>query len=79
MSSGYYKQNAQTREILFFALKLAHDIEITVFGEDGRDHTFAGKAGDDLVFQQTADGDWFPFECYLPGDFEVEFDPIGDA
>jgi hypothetical protein len=79
MSSGYYKQNAETKETLFFAMRLAHDVEITVFGEDGRDHTFSGKAGDDLAFQQTADGDWFPIESYPPDTFENEYDPIGDA
>ena len=79
MSSGYYKQSSASRETLYAIFTLSRDVEITVFGEDGRDITFKGKAGDDLVMQQDGYHDWFPIECYPPGEIDDAYEPIGDV
>ncbi len=79
MSSGYYKQNAEARDTLYLALSLAHDVELTIFGDDGRDHTFKARANDFLVFQQAEDGDWFPTESYPPDELCDSYDLVGDV
>lgn len=40
-------------------LRLDHDVEFTVFGEDGRDSTFKALAGDYLVFVESGER-WVP-------------------
>ena len=79
MSSGYYKQSASSQGTLFAIFQLSDDVEITVFREDGRDLTFKGRAGDDLILQQV-DGDrWLPYDISWDGDVEDDFTPVGDA
>lgn len=79
MSSGYYKQSDGAKETLFAIFQLTHDVEITVFRDDGRDITFKGRGGDDLILQQDEDGRWFPYDVTWDGGIEDDFVPVGDA
>lgn len=58
MSVPLYRQNQKLGESTFLLLTMSHDVEITAFGEGGRDHTFKVLTGDKLVVQQDEMGEW---------------------
>lgn len=77
MTNGVlYKLNKQTRDRIFAIFPLSDDVEMTVFGEDGRDFTYKAKAGDVMILEQTENGDWTP---YVAERYEVEdtYEPLG--
>ena len=77
--SGYYKQSASAKDALHALFTLNHDIEFTVFGEDGRDVTFKGFAGDSIVLAQDSWGDWGVVATIRPEDLDDEFVQLGES
>lgn len=71
-----YKLNKHARERIFAIFILAHDVELTVFGEDGRDFTYKAKAGDSMILEQDENGEWSP-SVIEPHEIEDSFEPLG--
>lgn len=59
-----YQLSKQACETRYLLLPLAHDVEITTFGDGGRDVTFKALGGDYLVVAEDEDGNWQPVDVH---------------
>lgn len=75
--AAIYRLSKQARETNYLLLPLAHDVEITTFGNDGRDVTFKGLGGDYLVLAEDEDGNWLPVDVH-PSDQDLDdvYEPV---
>jgi hypothetical protein len=73
----FYKLDPTVATRPVIAVPLEHDIEVTVFGDDGRDVTFKGRVGDYLVLEMTEEESWGLSSVLTPDDLEELYVPIG--
>lgn len=74
--SIFHTLNEVEKDLTYILIQLDHDVEITVFGEDGRDVTLKGKIGDSLVLGQDGARWWIRDVVQDPDAF---FTPVSDS
>lgn len=76
MSTIFFKPCDKAKDRLSILVPLSHDVELTIFGDDGRDITLKAKQGDSLAFDQI-DGDWVLQGTMAPYEIEDFYVEIG--
>lgn len=73
----FYKHDPAVATRPLIAVPLGHDVEMTIFGDDGRDVTFKGRIGDYIVLEMGDDEYWNILSTATPDELEELYVPIG--